>query len=207
MSIFVVEPPCVSLPRCGLPNRLAHVASTSIASFASPRLTQTRDKARCVFYAPPGANLSTTQVGIRVDSCHSSSVRTRLVIRTRIQSLIQRERQPTSFINISDLPLMRCFVPKSEEFVSEEIFSTVSSLLRTASCPFCLSWTVPHWNQCAVESGRLYPGLWQTPELHRLCCCTVASVQFCFGGAGGDTALLLRPSLDQVCFSCKVMPR
>ena len=69
MSILVVEPSCVSLPRCGLSNRLAHVASTSIASFASPRLTQTKDKAHCVFYAPPGANLSTTQVGTRVDSC------------------------------------------------------------------------------------------------------------------------------------------
>ena len=33
---------------------------------------------------------------------------------------------------------------------------------------------------------------------HRLCCCAVASVQFCFGGAGGDNALLLRPSFDQV---------
>ena len=33
---------------------------------------------------------------------------------------------------------------------------------------------------------------------HRLCCCTVASVQFCFCGAGGDTALLFRPSFDQV---------
>ena len=32
----------------------------------------------------------------------------------------------------------------------------------------------------------------------RLCCCTVASVQFCFCGAGGDTALLFRPSFDQV---------
>ena len=33
---------------------------------------------------------------------------------------------------------------------------------------------------------------------HRLCCCTVASLQFCVGGAGGDNALLPRPSLDQV---------
>ena len=31
-----------------------------------------------------------------------------------------------------------------------------------------------------------------------LCCCTVASVQVCFCGAGGDNALLLGPSLGQV---------
>ena len=30
---LVVEPPCVSLPRGGLPNRLAHVASSSTTSF------------------------------------------------------------------------------------------------------------------------------------------------------------------------------
>ena len=29
--------------------------------------------AHCVFHAPRGANLSTTQVGILVDSCHSPS--------------------------------------------------------------------------------------------------------------------------------------
>ena len=34
---MVVEPPRVSLPRGGLPNRLAHVASSSITSFVSPR--------------------------------------------------------------------------------------------------------------------------------------------------------------------------
>ena len=36
---------------------------------------------------------------------------------------------------------------------------------------------------------------------HRLCCCTVASVQFCFGGAGGHNALLLRSRFDQM-LSC-----
>ena len=33
---------------------------------------------------------------------------------------------------------------------------------------------------------------------HRLSGAAAASVQFCFGGAGGHNALLLRPSLDQV---------
>ena len=33
---------------------------------------------------------------------------------------------------------------------------------------------------------------------HRLYCCTVASVQLCFGGTGGLNALLPRPSLHQV---------
>ena len=55
-----------------------------------------------------------------------------LPIRTRMQSLTHLE-QFTSFINISDFSLGRCFVPKSEELVSEGIFSTVSLLLRTAS--------------------------------------------------------------------------
>ena len=79
MPCLVVEPPCVSSPRGGLPNRVAHVVSSLIASFASPGLThvlhsrgwrQSRTStAHCVFYAPPGAILSTTQVCIRVDSC------------------------------------------------------------------------------------------------------------------------------------------
>ena len=33
---------------------------------------------------------------------------------------------------------------------------------------------------------------------HRHCCCTAASLQFCFGGAGRLNALLLRPSLEHV---------
>ena len=41
---LVVEPPCVSLPRGGLPNRLAHVASSSIPSFASPKFAHTKLK-------------------------------------------------------------------------------------------------------------------------------------------------------------------
>ena len=83
MPCFVVEPPCVSSPRGGLPNRLAHVVSSLIASFASPGLTHILHlrgwrqsgaiTAHCVFYAPRGVNLSTAQVGIRVDSCHSPS--------------------------------------------------------------------------------------------------------------------------------------
>ena len=36
---MVVGPPCGSLPRGGLRHRLAHVASSSIISFASPRFT------------------------------------------------------------------------------------------------------------------------------------------------------------------------
>ena len=75
-------------------------------------------------------------------------------------------KQLTSFIHISDLSLVRCIVPKSQEFVSEGIFSTVSLLLRTATStgsqcalhcpsPLCLLWTVPQWSQCAAGSERL----------------------------------------------------
>ena len=49
------------------------------------------------------------------------------------------KKQFTSFINISDLSPVRCFVPKSEEFVYEGIFSTVSLLLRTAC------WSHKYW--------------------------------------------------------------
>ena len=64
---------------------------------------------------------------------------------------------------------------------------------------------------CPAYYGQCYTGVNVQPNRndstqvfgkrlnsHRLCCCTVASVQFCFGGAGGDSALLLRPNLDQV---------
>ena len=87
------------------------------------------------FYAPPGAILSTMQVSIRVDSCHapSTSASAREVGRLRTNPETYTWKQFTSHINISDLSLVRCFVPKSEEFVSVGIFSTVSFPLRTAS--------------------------------------------------------------------------
>ena len=88
------------------------------------------------------------------------------------------QKQFTSLINIFDLSLVKCFVPKSEEFVSEGIFSsacccgpppgaTSAGSRRASLCPalFCLLLTVPHWSRCAAESGRLHTSLWQTPEL------------------------------------------
>ena len=77
------QPPCVSSPMCVLPNKLAHVVSSLIASFASPRLAYILHSrgwrqsgattAHCVLYAPLDAIWSTAEVGIRVGSCHSTS--------------------------------------------------------------------------------------------------------------------------------------
>ena len=79
-------------------------------------------------------------------------------------------------ITLDWIDVLNPIVPKSEEFVSE----------------------VPHWSRCPAELERLYPCLQQTPESHRLCCCSVACVQFCFGGPGCDNALLLCPGSDQM---------
>ena len=149
-----------------------------------------------------------------MDSCHSpsTSASAHEVGHPHTYPKPHTQKQFTNFINISDLSLVRCFVPKSEEFVSEGIFSTVSLLLRTAS------WSHRYWiSMCfALQARSAYHGQCCTGvnvqpnrdgstqvfgkrlNSHRLCCCTVASVQLCFCGAGGDNALLFRPSLDQV---------
>ena len=85
---------------------------------------------------PAGRDLEHhTQVGIRVDSCHSpsTSASAHEVVHPHPYPRPHTWKQFTSFINISNLSLVRCLVPKSEEFVSEGIFSTVSMLTRTAS--------------------------------------------------------------------------
>ena len=88
-------------------------------------------------HAPLGATLSTTQVGKRVDSCHSSSNSTSAheVGHPHTNPKPHTQKQFTSFINISDLSLVSCFVPKSEELVSEGIFSTVSLLFLDCLSP------------------------------------------------------------------------
>ena len=181
-----------------LPDRLAykfilHSASTFMVMDCkdSPRILQPR-------------HLSTAQVNIRMDSCHPLNL-----------GQCARGWSPAHVSKASyvDLSLVRCFVPKSEEFVSEVIFSTVSLLLRTAS------WSHKYWiSMCfalhkpvLLIIGQCRTGVNVQPNRddstqvfgeclnsHRLCCCAVASVQFCFDGAGGDNALLLRPSFDQV---------
>ena len=105
-------------------------------------------------------------------------------------------------------------MPRSEEFVSKEIFSTVKlvvadRLLGATSIEFQCAFALPKpvlliIDSAALESmcsriGTTLPrSLAKRLNSHRLCCCTVASVQFCFGCAGGCSALLLRPGLDQV---------
>ena len=122
------------------------------------------------------------------------------------------QKQFTSRINISNLSLATCLVPGSEEFVSVAIFSTVSFPLRTASWSHkCESWCVSLCPTSSACERQCRTGVDVQPNRdgstqvfgkrlnsHRLCCCTVASAQFCFGGAGGDNALLPRPSLDEV---------
>ena len=49
-------------------------------------------------------------------------------------------------------------------------------------------------NPCGRNSTQVFG---ERLNSRRLCYCTVASVQFCLGGAGGQDTLLLRPRLDQ----------
>ena len=176
----LVVPPWPALTVCdhgqgvALPDRLSHIFTRRQHSWSwTPGFT-------AYYTAPQGVNLSTAQVNIRVDSCHSpaTSARAHEVGHPHTYKP-HSQKQFTSFGNISGLSLVRCFVPKSEEFVSEgdlhpqlvvadrllEPQSTGSQCALLCPSPFCSLWTVPHWSQCAVESGRLYPSLWRTPKL------------------------------------------
>ena len=171
--------------------------------------------AHCVFYAPPGANLSTTQVGIRADSFYSPSTSAcaHEVGHPHTYTKPHIWKHFTSFNNISDLSFVRCFVPKSK------IFPFLKDLLHRQLVvadrllePLVLDLNVlcfsqansAYYGQCRtrvnVQSNRddSTQVFGKRLNSHRLCCCTVASEQLCFGGALGDDALLLRTSLDQV---------
>ena len=54
-----------------LPDRLSHTASSFSLHSTSTVVVMYCLDTHSVFTAPPGAILSTTQVGIRVDSCHN----------------------------------------------------------------------------------------------------------------------------------------
>ena len=71
----------------------------------------------------------------RVDSCHppSTSASAHEVGHLHTYPKPHAQKQFTSLINISDLSLVKCFVPRSEEFVSAVIFSTLSFPLRIAA--------------------------------------------------------------------------
>ena len=157
-----------------------------------------------VFTAPPGAKVSDVQFGRHVDLCHSPSTSARSAQgrlstdSTRGQTWVvftSRSSSRASSI-VPDLSLVRCFVPKSEEFVSEGIFSTVSLMLRTASwrhkCWISMCFALPSpvllfvdgaalESMCSRIGDALYPSLWQTPEPHRLSGGAVPKLQFCFG--------------------------
>ena len=167
-----------------------------------------------VFTAPPGAILSTTQVGIRVDSCHAPSTSTSAheVGHQHTYPKPHTKEQFTSFINIFDLSLVRCFVPKSEVCFRRDLLHhqlvVADRLLEPQVLNldvFCLAQArSAYYGQCCT-GVNVQPNRNDSTQVfgkrlnpHRLCCCTVASVQFCFGGAGGDNALLLRPGLDQM---------
>ena len=76
--------------------------------------------------------------------------------------------------------------------------STESRCALPCPSPFCLFRTVLHWVNVQLNRNDSTQVFGKRLNPHRLCWCTIASVQFCFSGAGGDNALLLRPGLDQV---------
>ena len=83
---------------------------------------------------PPGAMVSDAQHNTRVDSCHfpSTSASAHEVGHLHTYPKPHTQKQFTSPINVSYLSLVKCFGPRSEEFVPVGVFSTVSFPLRTA---------------------------------------------------------------------------
>ena len=127
-----------------------------------------------------------------------------MAICTRIQSLIHSSSRASSRSPISRF--VRCFVHESKEYVSERILSTVSLLLRTTSwshkCWISMCFALPKpvlpiMDNAALESMRGRIGT--APPKSLANAPTVASVLFCFGGAGGKNVLLHHPGLDIVC--------
>ena len=126
------------------------------------------------------------------------------------ESLIRRSI--TSFINISDLSLVRCFVPRSEDCFRGDLLHrqlvVAVRLLEAQVLNFnvlCLAQPSAAYDGQSCTGVNAQPNRDDSTQVfgkrlnsHRLCCCTVASVQFYFCGAGDDNALLFRPSLGQV---------
>ena len=72
--------------------------------------------------------------------------------------------------------------------------------------PCCLLWTVPHWSPCAVESGRLYPSLWRTPELPSTLLLRALPAYSSASAVLVATVLCCFVQALIKCFSCKIMP-
>ena len=168
------------------------------------------------YTAPPGVNFSTAQVRKRVDSCHSplnlgqcarswSSAHVPKASHIEAVHKLHQHFRPFACEMLRAQVRRVCFrrdLLHRQRIVADRLLEPqVLNFLCALLCPspFCLLWTVPHWS-VNVQSNR--DGSTQVfgecLNCHRLCCCAVASIQFCFGGAGGDNALLLRPSFDQV---------
>ena len=91
---------------------------------------------------------------------------------------IHKWKQFTSLINISDLSLVKCFVPKSEELVSEGIFLTVNRQLVVADR--LLEREVLDLGVLRFDQARSTQVLGDCLNPHRLSGGAVASVQFRF---------------------------
>ena len=59
--------------------------------------------------------------------------------------------------------LLLCELPAAHRLLERQVPNF--DVLCFAQHLFCVLQTVPHWSQCAAESGRFCPGRWQTPEL------------------------------------------
>ena len=110
-----------SWPRDGTPRQALAHSKFSFQSTSTVMVIYCPDT-HSVFSAPPGAILSTPQVGLRVDSCHSPSTSTS----AHEVGLLAHVSKASYIEAVHELHQhLRLFVC--------EIFSTFSLLLRTAS--------------------------------------------------------------------------
>ena len=229
-SLLPASSPCATLacshrvrswPRGGTPRQaLAH--SKFILHSTSTVVVMHYPDTHSVFTAPPGAILSTTQVGIRVDSCHFPSPSTSahevgLLAHESKASYIEavhelhQHLRPFACEMLCAQVRRVCFrrdllhhqLVVADRLLEQQVLNLDALCLAQARSAHygqcCTGVSVqPNWNDSTQVFGKRL-------NLHRLFCCTVASIQFCFGGAGGDNAWLLRPGLDQV-LPCRIMP-
>ena len=147
--------------RSGTHNRLSHTASSFITR-RPHRWSRRQPGFTACYTARPCAMVSDAQHSIRVDSCHSSSTSSTSASAHQISHLHTYSKphtwkQFTTLINITDLSLVRCFVPRSEEFISVRPSPPAHCLLE----PQELNLDVHRFAQpCSAHyRARLYPGL------------------------------------------------
>ena len=102
-----------------LTSRLSHTASPLVHYSTSSIMVMDSQDSRRITLHPPGAMVSDAQHSTRVDSCHfpSTSASAHEVGHLHTYPKPHTQKQFTSPINVSYLSLVKCFGPRSEEFV------------------------------------------------------------------------------------------